>query len=250
MSFIKRLFGKQEPQPQPEQKQQEQQPQPEYKQQEQQQPPADPPQAETPEKPKGTVILPRIKVNYAHAMYADDGDKAFKGIEPGFEIPHDQQPIMQELYEDLMLCFAVDTGSSYELLQNKILPLNPGLTPEKLYEACVHGMAGEVQGQVKMHGDPDEVIMVTAGGNFEAALILLPYVWESVHNTMGPEVIVALPARDLLFIAKASNPAAVFKMKNMVKECFEEGKITGLLSKGLYLRTAGQAAMQLKYVAF
>jgi hypothetical protein len=248
MSFIKRLFGKPEQQPEPQQQERQQ---PEYKQQEQQQQPADnPPQAETTDKPKGTVILPRIKVNYSHSMYADDGDKTFKGNEPGFEIPHEQQPIMQNLYEDLLLCFAVDTGSSYELLQNRILPLNPGLTPEKLYEACVHGLAGEVDGQIKIHGDPEEIVMVTAGGNFEAALILLPYFWEHIHNVMGSEVIAAIPARDLLFITKASNPAAIFKLKNMVKESFENEKTQGLLSKGLYLHTAGQAAMQLKYVAF
>lgn len=243
MSFIKRLFGKPEQQPEPQQKQQEQ---PEQ----QQQPANNQPQAETTEKPKGTVILPRIKVNYGHAMYANDGDKSFKGNAPGFEIPQDQQPIMHDLYEDLMLCFAVDTGSSYELLQNKILSQNPGLTPEKLYEACVHGLAGEVDGQIKIHGDPEEIVMVTAGGNFEAALILLPYFWENIHNIMGSEVVVAIPARDLLFITKASNPAAVSKLKNMVQQSFEGGQTQGLLSKCLYLHTAGQAAMQLKDVAF
>lgn len=244
MSFIKRLFGKPEQQP-------EQQQQPEYKQPEQQQQPANqPPQAEPNDKPKGTVILPRVKVNYSHAMYADDGDKSFKGNAPGFEIPQDQQPITHNLYEDLMLCFAVDTGSSYELLQNKILPQNPGLTPEKLYEACVHGLAGEVDGQIKIHGDPEEIVMITAGGNFEAALILLPYFWEHIHNVMGSEVIVAIPARDLLFITKASNPDAILKLKNIVQQSFEGGQTQGLLSKGLYLHTAGQAAMQLKYIAF
>lgn len=250
MSFFKRVFGKPEQQPEQNQKQPEQQ-QPVHKQPEpQQQPENNPPQAEPNDNPKGTVILPRIKANYGHAMYAGDGDKAFNGTAPAFEIPHEQQPITHNLYEDLMLCFAVDTGSSYELLQHKILPLNPGLTPEKLYEVAVHGLAIEVDGQIKIHGDPEEIVMITAGGNFEAALILLPYFWEHIHNVMGSEVIVAIPARDLLFITKASNPDAILKLKNMVQQSFEDGQTQGLLSKGLYLRTAGQAAMELKYVAF
>ena len=41
--------------------------------------------------------------------------------------------------------------------------------------------------------------MLTAGGNYEATLILLPEVWESVAEMVSGQIVAAVPARDVLY---------------------------------------------------
>jgi hypothetical protein len=209
---------------------------------------------ETPETAdsRETKILPRIKVDYSHQIYRSDDGKPFRGnaLPEGMEIPDDSLPVTKKLYEDLILCFAEDKGTHYELLQKKVLNSNPSLNEDILHQACVQALIDEIGDKIKMNGDPEFIVMVTAGGNFEAAIILIESFWEQIHQIFEGNVMIGIPARDLLFICKEKNTEAKDKLKEIIKSYFDKPETQGLLSKGIYVKETNKTELKLTDVAF
>lgn len=206
------------------------------------------------ESPKGESvrILPRIKVDYSHEIYANDQSKPFTGnpMPNGMEIPEDQKPIVKQLYEDLILCFAVDEENSYKILQNEIFKKNPNLNEDILHQISVNTLIEEIGEQIKMNGDPNHIIMVTAGGNFEAAIILIDNFWEQIHQIINGNAVISIPARDLLFICKEGNQEALEKLKEITKGYFDNPETQGLLSKALYRKETGSSGLKIMETTF
>lgn len=203
-------------------------------------------------KPASVLIYPRIKADYSHPIYASDEGKPFIGRRPDghVELPHDQQPIIKKLYDDLVLTFAVDRGDNYEIMQNALLESNPHLSEEVLFQASVSTLTQEIGDKIELQGNPEYVVMVTAGGNLEAAIILMDSFWEQVHPLFNGDLVIAVPARDLLFITSAGNTEAIVYLKDLVKGYFENPESQGLLSKGLFLKNEGDPTLKLVEQAF
>ena len=202
--------------------------------------------------PESVKILPRVKVDYSHEIYAKDGGMSFTGnpMPKEWELTEDQKPIVKSLFSDLTLCFAVDKGDSYEILQNEMLKKNPNLTLDVLHQISINSLVQEIGDQIQMNGDPNHIVMVTAGGNFEAAIILIDNFWDQIHQILDGNAIVAIPAKDLLFICKEHNQEAVDKLKEITKGYFDKPDTEGLLSKALYLKEAGKSEMTISHVTF
>ncbi len=192
-------------------------------------------------------VLPRIKVDYSHEIYVEDQSKSFSGnsLPEGIEFPENQKPIVKPLYEDLILCFAVDEGNCYKILQKKIFEKNPNLNEDILQEVSVNALIAEIGEEIRVNGDPDDIMMVTAGGNFEAAIILIDNFWEQMHQIIKGNAVIAIPAKDLLFICKEDNQEAIQKLKEITKGYFDNPETQGLLSKALYLKESGNTALKI-----
>lgn len=197
-------------------------------------------------------IFPRIKVDYAHANYAADQDKDFVGQDQPIseDIPEDQKPIIVSLGDDLLLTFGIDRGEHYELLNRKLFEVNPGLTHEQLQQSSVATMVQEIGEQIQLQGDQDDIIMITAGGNSEAALILIDDLWMQLHEMLNDDLFFCIPARDLLFVCKESNTASADKMRQLVKGVFENPESQGLLSKSIYVRRRNEPGFSITEAAF
>lgn len=192
-------------------------------------------------------ILPRIKVDYSHKIYVDDQLKSFTGnpMTNQMEIPENQKPIIKPLYEDLILCFAVDEGNSYKILQNEIFEKNPNLNEDILQQISINSLIEEIGEQIKINGDPNHILMVTAGGNFEAAIILIEKFWEQIHQIINGNAIISIPAKDLLFISKEGNQKALDQLREITKGYFDNPETQGLLSKALYLKEIGKNELKI-----
>ena len=197
-------------------------------------------------------ILPRIKVDYSHEIYESDKGNIFLGNElpNGINLPENQKPIIKTLYEDLILCFAVDKGQNYELLQKKVLEKNPNLNEDILHQISVNALIEEIGENIKVNGDPNDIVMITAGGNFEAAVILLDNFWEQIHQIFEQNVLISIPAKDLLFICKEDNKEGKKKIKKITKGYFDNPETQGLLSKSIYLRKSGSNKLKIIDTAF
>lgn len=64
--------------------------------------------------------------------------------------------------------------------------------------------------------------MVTAGGNFEATLLLLESLWEQVQEQMPGEILAVVPARDLLFVSASGWEGALSFMQEMASRDLPE----------------------------
>jgi uncharacterized protein YtpQ (UPF0354 family) len=71
--------------------------------------------------------------------------------------------------------------------------------------------------KIERHGTGG-VYMVTAGGDYEASLLLLDSIWSGGEMEVKGEVVVAIPTRDLLLVTGSKDSEGIEKVKRMVKE--------------------------------
>ena len=185
-------------------------------------------------------VLPRIKVIFK----AEEGNKKTE-LPDGIVLPDKFSPVTLKLYENLNLIFIKDIGISYTAIQKKELEDNPQITIEALHETSIAELVKETKNKIKLHGENDDVVMVTAGANHVAALVIIDDFWRKIHNIFKSNLIVAIPSNDTIFIAKESNPNAKERLLNVVNDLFSSSNSQGLLSKNLYFVKEGETKLTL-----
>jgi len=62
------------------------------------------------------------------------------------------------------------------------------------------------------------VSIITAGGDYEASLLLLDHIWSSRQLVVDGDIVVAIPARDLLLFTGSRNRAGIAKLREVASE--------------------------------
>lgn len=151
----------------------------------------------------------------------------------------EMQPLSKPLFGDLVVHYAVDHGSAFATLFEKHLPENMSIDE-------LHGIACanlERIADVNVQQTTVGPYGLIAGGNHEAAMICVPEFWKSFADNLQSDLVVALPAKDLVFIAAQQDMENINKMKKMVADVFADGAY--LISRNLFLynRTTAQWAL-------
>lgn len=181
-----------------------------------------------------TRVYPRIK-----AIFDDETpDPKPDPTEPVFEMSYPESPVYEGFAKGIGIFYGVDTGHSYKLVQNR--HLSETITLEKLRAAALANMARDVSDKTQIDGDPANVMMLTNGGNFEAAMILADGIWEHLESVFNDQICIAIPARDLLFIAGRNNPIGMEKLRALVRKFFDEQETQGLIVRHIYARENNQ----------
>ncbi len=68
----------------------------------------------------------------------------------------------------------------------------------------------------------DRIVMLTAGGDYEATLILLPEVWDSVSQMVSGQIVAAVPARDVLYFTGDADPENLADMRRWTSKALEQ----------------------------
>ena len=76
--------------------------------------------------------------------------------------------------------------------------------------------------KIERHGS-NGVYMLTAGGNYEASLLLLESIWTGGKIDVKGDVVVAIPTRDLLLVTGSKDQDGLAKVKQMVEKAYGEG---------------------------
>lgn len=94
--------------------------------------------------------------------------------------------------------------------------------------------------QLGFQGDPEDVIMITNGGDYEATMLLVDDgFWDQIKEIMAGGYYVAVPARDILLIAPESNPKSIERLGEMIDNFFTNPEANGLLVRNIYERENG-----------
>lgn len=74
----------------------------------------------------------------------------------------------------------------------------------------------------------DGLYMLTAGGDYEASLILFEELWNgpSIAPKVKGEIVIALPARDLVLVTGSEDAAGLRKVKALAAKVLKEGAYT------------------------
>ena len=168
-------------------------------------------------------------IAYLKALVADD-DPA-----PVLTLEHGDSPVLRELGNGLLVSYVVDKGNCFELINNRQLE-EDRLSSDELHRIGLENLADVANEQgVEVH-PYDSIFAVIAGGNFEASLLLLDHVWESVFRQfVTGTYAVAIPARDILAFGDAADPAVRAQLRAVIGRAGPTGD--HLLSDQLFARS-------------
>jgi uncharacterized protein YtpQ (UPF0354 family) len=153
------------------------------------------------------------------------------------ELAFDDTPVLRDLDNGLLVAYLVDEGSSYGYVQNRDL-VSAGVSEADLHAAAVKNLrqVADERLRVQPYG---EIFALLMGGTFEASMLLLDDLWEeSLAGYVAGDVLVAIPARDILAFGSASSPAAVKALNAVIERLLANGNAE--LATGLYRRSSGR----------
>jgi uncharacterized protein YtpQ (UPF0354 family) len=146
-----------------------------------------------------------------------------------------------DVHEDyngaLMIFYAEDREKGIAYLTSEELA-RAGLKRSELRALAVRNLKGLISA-VDLQGG-EGLYMVTAGGDYEASLILVDDLWTgpSITPKVKGEVVIAIPARDLLLVTGSEDPAGLKKLRELARKVMAEGSYT--LTDQLFVRRGGK----------
>jgi uncharacterized protein YtpQ (UPF0354 family) len=119
------------------------------------------------------------------------------------QLTKDDSPVSRNLIGNIILFYAFDMDTHFEIVSNKDLH-NLKLSKEELHIKAVKNL-NSLDLQIKAQKSTN-LNMLTAGGNYEATLILLPEIMDSISSMVDGNLIVSVPARDILYFTGDKDP--------------------------------------------
>ncbi|MDU1890225.1 MAG: DUF1444 family protein [Dysgonomonas sp.] len=173
-------------------------------------------------------VFPRIKATYPNEditiSLGQDGSE--------LTLSYEDSPVMKTLVNNLVISYAIDHDTHYQFILNR--DLSEDVTIDKLHEAAISNMINEIGDQIQAHGDPADVLMITNGGNYEATMLIWEDIWPQIESIVGDKIYIAVPARDVLYVAPQNNPASIDRLKELIDKLFNLDDAQGLLVKDIY----------------
>lgn len=173
--------------------------------------------------------------------FQDVSDKVFPWIKTALPAPEEKDEsgevfsanlVVRPFIGDLVITFAVDTGEYFELLQRDDLPAE--LDDDALFALAKKNMADQVE--FNLTGTSYGGFGLLAGGDHEAGALCLDFIWDYCAREIAKDLVVAVPARDCLFMAEADDAEQIEGMKSIATDIFANGDSP--LTKTLFLFNA------------
>ena len=130
---------------------------------------------------------------------------------------------------DLRVFYAIDQGNHFELVQRSMLPSD--MDDDALYALAKKNLTEQVE--FTLTGTNYGGLGILAGGDHEAGALCLEFIWDAVAKTTGQDLIVAVPAKDCLFMAVAADPDQVNAMVALSQGILTKGE--SILTNTLFL---------------
>jgi uncharacterized protein YtpQ (UPF0354 family) len=74
---------------------------------------------------------------------------------------------------------------------------------------------------IEIHKGP-QVSMITAGGDYEASLLTFSDLWKSSQIEVSGDIVVAIPARDLLLVTGSKTPGGIPRLRTLASKAYGE----------------------------
>lgn len=130
-------------------------------------------------------------------------------------------PIITEKYNDqLIIAYAEDSKNSIKYLTEDDLK-TLSISRDTLKSIALRNF-DKIIPNIQRQGDKG-LFMVTAGGDYEASLILLSSIWTNKNFPVDGDFIVAIPNRDMLMVTGSKNKTGIAKIKEIVADSYKTG---------------------------
>jgi uncharacterized protein YtpQ (UPF0354 family) len=135
-------------------------------------------------------------------------------INPDFEKNH----IYEKYNEELFIFYVEDTETNINYLtQDDFKTLN--IEQNELKKIAVKNLSESIE--IEKHGE-DGYYVLLADGNYESSLILLD-IWYKENFEVKGEIVIGIPARDLIFITGTNDIEHLEKLNKTISEIYETG---------------------------
>ena len=170
---------------------------------------------DTDKTPERSQIVPIIK-DRAWLKEIERNSKA-SGVKGSADYLH------QELNEELFVFYAEDRPQSVRFLTADAVRA-ANVSQEELRNLAVTNLKALLP-RIELSEIPP-MLMLTAGGDYEASLLLFDSIWSSGQIKVEGEIVVAIPARDVLIITGSKNKAGLKKLRETAKKVASEANYT------------------------
>jgi len=136
--------------------------------------------------------------------------------------------VSEPLNEELAIVYGVDTPQGVRPLKAAELDAS-GPKREELRALALANLR-TIAPNIQFHRGP-EYSMISAGGTYESSLLAAPQIWSGNTVKVEGETVVAVPARNLLFVTGSKTPGGVAKVREVAARALRESpnKLTDTL---------------------
>lgn len=140
-------------------------------------------------------IVPMLK-----QMASLDGAATLADLTPA------DSPVLRPLAADVVVMYAIDRPNRLEYITHKAFDAM-GMDLDALHQLAVQNLPRCLD-RIQLHDCGDGVIGISAGGTFEATLLLLDELWPRLASHLPGQPLAAIPSRDLIFVIGSEQPRA------------------------------------------
>jgi uncharacterized protein YtpQ (UPF0354 family) len=144
------------------------------------------------------------------------------------ELKDENAPINREWLGGLGILYAADMGDRFQILLERDLPKDT--TKDQLHEIAVNNLHRDIEFRLRETNFGGYGLI--AGGDHEAGSICLPGIWDWLGEHFNDNLIVAIPAKDLVMMVTESDADKISNLKIIVHEIFKRGE--RLLTKNIF----------------
>ena len=144
-------------------------------------------------------------------------------------------PMITEKYNDqLIIAYGQDSKNSIKYLtEDDFKKLS--ISRDSLKVVALKNL-DKILPSIQRQGDSG-LYMISAGGDYEASLILLTSIWTKENFPVDGDFIIAIPNRDLLMVTGSKNKTGINKIKEIAEDSYKTGNYQ--VSDHLYKLTKG-----------
>lgn len=174
------------------------------------------------DQPTRSTLVPRIKNLQFTAALNQMG------------IPADQLPLTEPLVADLLVTYAFDLPSAFQMAKaTDIQGLGIELEDARSVAiANLHQQLSELG--CADHGAFQRIV---TGGNLEACILLVDSFWNQIATEIDDEVVATVPSRDVLLFCSSKSQDGIAEMRAATEEVLSEAGTHGLSDRLLVWRS-------------
>jgi uncharacterized protein YtpQ (UPF0354 family) len=130
------------------------------------------------------------------------------------------ETVHEDLNSDLIILYAEDSPKNIRYFSPKDLE-KARIDPKELRGLACENLKRLIP-KIERNG-ANGLYMLTAGGDYEASLLLFDSIWSDIKKEVRGDVVVAIPSRDLLIVTGSEDSQGIEKMKQIVQKASAEG---------------------------
>ncbi len=130
----------------------------------------------------------------------------------------EENNVFEKYNTELYIFYVEDTETNINYLKKEDID-NLNISLDELRDIAIENLLNSVE--IEKHGE-DGYYMLVVDGNYESSLILLD-IWNQENFEVDGEIIIGIPARDLLIITGNNDAENIKKLRDTINDINETG---------------------------